>query len=59
MVKEVILAVKKSTNQSINTQIIKRRTSDLAVLIAECEKAKVMLGRALEYNLNDIIVHAF
>ena len=57
-VKEVILAVEKSTNQNINTQIIERRPGDPAVLIADSKKAKVMLGWAPEYGLNDIIDHA-
>jgi len=57
-VKEVILAVEKSTNQNINTQIIERRPGDPAVLIADSKKAKVMLGWAPEYGLNDINDHA-
>lgn len=57
-VKEIIDVAEDITGKKINREIVPRRDGDPAILIADNQKAKEVLGWIPKYNLNEIISSA-
>ena len=56
---ELINLINKVTGKKINITFIRRREGDPAILFANSEKAKNILGWVAEKNINDIIFDAY
>jgi UDP-glucose 4-epimerase len=58
-VKEIVDAARRITSKDIKSEIVGRRAGDPAILIADNEKAKKVLGWKPEYNLDRILETAW
>jgi len=58
-VKEIINKVEDISRVKINSEIVERRTGDPAILIADNEKAKILLDWEPKFDLEKIIESAF
>ncbi|MCB0729581.1 MAG: UDP-glucose 4-epimerase GalE [Ignavibacteriae bacterium] len=58
-VKSIIETTEKITKNKITSEIVGRRAGDPAILIADNQKANMILGWKPKYNLDDIILTAY
>jgi UDP-glucose 4-epimerase len=57
-VKEVVLAAEKAINKNARITYLTKRLGDPPVLIADSEKAKLILGWQQKFNLEEMIQHS-